>query len=129
MNLFTQAIISGLMSGAVYALLATGLVLAFNTTRVVNLAHGETYAVSGLTVAVLAGMDVPMALALEHGSEANAPLARWGTSTGKWAQKDMDVVLDLAQEAGLSLPLNGLVDQLIRTIDQGKMKGLLTAQG
>lgn len=67
MNPFTQAIIAGLMSGAVYALLATGLVLAFNTTRVVNLAHGETYAVSGLTVAMLAAFDVPMMLALPAG--------------------------------------------------------------
>lgn len=67
MNPLTQAIISGLMSGAVYALLATGLVLAFNTTRVVNLAHGETYAVSGLTVAMLMGQNVPMVLALPAG--------------------------------------------------------------
>lgn len=70
MNPLTQAIISGLMSGAVYALLATGLVLAFNTTRVVNLAHGETYAVSGLTVATLTGLDLPVALALPAGIAA-----------------------------------------------------------
>ena len=67
MNPVTQAIISGVMSGAVYALLATGLVLAFNTTRVVNLAHGETYAISGLTVTLLAELGWPMAVVLPAG--------------------------------------------------------------
>jgi len=55
MNVFTQAIYSGLMSGVVYALLATGLVLAFHTSRVVNLAHGESYALAGLVAATLTG--------------------------------------------------------------------------
>ncbi|MCO5063532.1 MAG: NAD(P)-dependent oxidoreductase [Rhizobiaceae bacterium] len=79
-----------------------------------------------LTLARQLGADVPRLIeAMGYSSGANAPLARWGRATGKWAEKDMDVALDLAQQARLSLPLHGLVDQLIKTIDQPKMKSLL----
>jgi branched-chain amino acid transport system permease protein len=64
MNALTQAIISGLMQGAVYALLATGLVLAFHTSRVVNLAHGESYAIAGLVASALEGAGYPLVVAL-----------------------------------------------------------------
>jgi branched-subunit amino acid ABC-type transport system permease component len=64
MNPLSQAVVSGLMSGAVYALLASGLVLAFHTSRVVNLAHGEAYAVAGLVAAMLAGHGFPLWVAL-----------------------------------------------------------------
>jgi branched-chain amino acid transport system permease protein len=59
MNPLTQSIISGLMSGSVYALIATGLILAFHTSRVVNLAHGESFAIGGLSASGLAGLDLP----------------------------------------------------------------------
>jgi branched-chain amino acid transport system permease protein len=59
MNPLTQSIISGLMSGAVYALLATGLVLAFHTSRVVNLTHGESFAIGGLAASALAEAGLP----------------------------------------------------------------------
>jgi branched-chain amino acid transport system permease protein len=64
MNPLSQAIVSGLMSGTIYALLATGLIIAFQTTRVVNLAHGETYAIAGLVAAFLsdAGIYLPASL-------------------------------------------------------------------
>ena len=70
MNVLTQTVISGMMSGAVYALLATGLVLAFQTSRVVNLAHGETYAVGGLTASATAAAGQPLYLALLAGLAA-----------------------------------------------------------
>ena len=64
--------------------------------------------------------------ALGHGSGANWSLSRWGKSTGKWAEKDMDVALDLAQDAKVPMPLAGLVDQLVKLINQDKMKALLS---
>lgn len=64
MNPLSQAVASGLMSGAVYALLAAGLVLAFHTSRVVNLAHGEAYAVAGLVASALSGYGWPRYAAL-----------------------------------------------------------------
>lgn len=64
MNLLTQAVISGLMAGAVYALLAVGLIVTFRTSRILNLAYGETYAISGLTAALLVQAHAPLWLAV-----------------------------------------------------------------
>jgi hypothetical protein len=38
----------------------------------------------------------------------------------------MDVALDLAQDAKVPMPLAGLVDQLVKLINQDKMKALLS---
>ncbi len=73
------------------------------------------------------GADVPrLVAALGQGSGANWSLSRWGKSTGKWSEKDMDVALALAQDAHVPVPLAGLVDQLIKQINQEKMKALLS---
>ena len=53
------------------------------------------------------------------------PLLRWGQSTGKWAEKDMDHALELAQEAKVAVPLAALVDQLMKGMNQQKMLDLL----
>jgi 3-hydroxyisobutyrate dehydrogenase-like beta-hydroxyacid dehydrogenase len=80
-----------------------------------------------LTLAKKLGMDIPrLAAALGHGSGANWSLGRWGKSTGKWAEKDMDTALELAQAAKIPVPLGGLVDQLVKGINQEKMKALLS---
>jgi 3-hydroxyisobutyrate dehydrogenase len=80
-----------------------------------------------LTLAKQLGADIPrLVAALGHGSGANWSLSRWGKSTGKWAEKDMDVALDLAQHAKVPTPLAALVDQLMKQIDQERMKALLS---
>jgi 3-hydroxyisobutyrate dehydrogenase-like beta-hydroxyacid dehydrogenase len=80
-----------------------------------------------LTLAKALGADVPrLTEALMHGSGANWSLSRWGKSTGKWAEKDMDVALELAQAAKVPTPLAGLVDQLMKGINQERMKALLS---
>jgi 3-hydroxyisobutyrate dehydrogenase-like beta-hydroxyacid dehydrogenase len=80
-----------------------------------------------LSLAKQLGCDVPrMIEALVQGSGANWSLARWGKSTGKWAEKDMDVALEMAQAAKLPVPLAALVDQLMKLINPERMKGLLS---
>jgi 3-hydroxyisobutyrate dehydrogenase-like beta-hydroxyacid dehydrogenase len=80
-----------------------------------------------LTLAKALGADVPKLIeALGHGSGANWSLSRWGSGTGKWAEKDMDVALDIAQHVKVPMPLAGLVDQLAKSINQEKMKALLS---
>lgn len=64
MNLLTQAVISGLMIGAVYTFLGIGLVLVYRTARILNLAHGETFAITGVAAALLVIADMPLPLAL-----------------------------------------------------------------
>jgi 3-hydroxyisobutyrate dehydrogenase-like beta-hydroxyacid dehydrogenase len=79
-----------------------------------------------LCLAKKLGADVPkLVAALQHSSGNNWSLERWGQSTGKWAEKDMDVALELAQDAKLAVPLSALVDQLMKGMNQEKMKALL----
>jgi 3-hydroxyisobutyrate dehydrogenase-like beta-hydroxyacid dehydrogenase len=79
-----------------------------------------------LSLAKKLDADVPKLIAaLAHSSGANWSLARWGKSTGKWAEKDMDVALELAQDAKIPVPLAALVDQLMKGMNQEKMKALL----
>ena len=79
-----------------------------------------------LAFAKAMGADIPkMIAALQHSSGANWSLSRWGKSTGKWAEKDMDVALELAQDAKTPVPLAALVDQLMKGMNQEKMKALL----
>jgi branched-subunit amino acid ABC-type transport system permease component len=75
MNLLTQTLYSGLMSGAVYALLGIGLVLAYRTSRVLNLTHGESYVAAALTCAVLSRNGVPLWVAMAAGLAASVVLA------------------------------------------------------
>jgi 3-hydroxyisobutyrate dehydrogenase-like beta-hydroxyacid dehydrogenase len=80
-----------------------------------------------LTFAKKLGVDIPRLIeALSHGSGANWSLSRWGKSTGKWAEKDMDVALELAQDAKMPMPLAGLVDQLVKHLNQDRMKSLMS---
>src|SRR6476620_10235185 len=64
MNVLTQTIISGLMGGAVYALLGIGLVIVYRTSRILNLAHGESYATARIVAAAATAHGVPLAWAL-----------------------------------------------------------------
>jgi 3-hydroxyisobutyrate dehydrogenase-like beta-hydroxyacid dehydrogenase len=78
-----------------------------------------------LSFAKAMGADIPKLIAaLQHSSGANWSLSRWGKSTGKWAEKDMDVALELAQDANVPVPLAALVDQLMKGMNQEKMKAL-----
>jgi branched-subunit amino acid ABC-type transport system permease component len=60
MNLFSQSIVSGLMIGAVYALMGIGLVVVYRTSRVLNLAHGESFAVGGIVAAMATRAGFPL---------------------------------------------------------------------
>ena len=64
MNLFTQAVISGLMTGALYTLLGIGLVLVYRTARILNLAHGESFAITGVVAALLVSYGVPLLVSI-----------------------------------------------------------------
>lgn len=79
-----------------------------------------------LSLAKAMGADVPkLVAALQHSSGANWSLEKWGQSTGKWCEKDMDVALELAQDVKMAAPLAALVDQLMKGMNQQKMKALL----
>jgi 3-hydroxyisobutyrate dehydrogenase-like beta-hydroxyacid dehydrogenase len=55
----------------------------------------------------------------------NGTLRRWDSTRFTWQQKDMDFVIELAQNGGLVLPLSGQVDQLIKTMTAADVAALL----
>ena len=55
----------------------------------------------------------------------NTTLKRWNTTKFTWQEKDMDLTMDLAQMAGLSLPLAGQIDQLVKLLSAADVKALL----
>lgn len=58
----------------------------------------------------------------------NTTLERWDTTRFTWHEKDMDVALELAQQAGLSLPLFGAVDQLVKRLGPDRVRELLNGE-
>lgn len=56
---------------------------------------------------------------------ANGSLKEWLSHRLTWPQKDMDTVIDLAQEVKLPIPLHGLVDQLIMQLNPKMTHGLI----
>lgn len=55
----------------------------------------------------------------------NGTLDRWDTTKFTWQEKDMDVTMELAQHAGLMLPMAGLTDQLVKVLKPKDVKELL----
>jgi 3-hydroxyisobutyrate dehydrogenase-like beta-hydroxyacid dehydrogenase len=55
----------------------------------------------------------------------NGTLRRWDSTRFTWQEKDMDFALELAQAAGLMLPLTGQVDQLVKTLTAADVSALL----
>ena len=55
----------------------------------------------------------------------NGTLRRWDSTRFTWHEKDMDFVLELAQNGGLTLPLTGQIDQLIKTLSAADVADLL----
>lgn len=55
----------------------------------------------------------------------NGTLRRWEDSRFTWQEKDMDLVMDLAQNGGLVLPLTGQVDQLVKLLTAADVAELL----
>jgi len=55
----------------------------------------------------------------------NGTLRRWDSTRFTWQEKDMDFVVQLAQGAGLVLPLTGQVDQLVKTLTAADVAALL----
>lgn len=69
MEKLVQILVSGLLEGSVYALIALGFNLVFSTTRIVNFAQGTLFVIAGYTAYVLAdtsrgGLNIWLTLAI-----------------------------------------------------------------
>jgi len=56
MELLVQQLANGIMTGAIYVLMAIGIVISLNVLRVVNLAHGQAIMLGGFFTFFLAGV-------------------------------------------------------------------------
>jgi branched-chain amino acid transport system permease protein len=59
-----QFILSGLTSGAIYALAGLGFAIIYNASRVINFAQGEFIMIGGMATSSLVAAGVPLALAV-----------------------------------------------------------------
>jgi 3-hydroxyisobutyrate dehydrogenase-like beta-hydroxyacid dehydrogenase len=63
--------------------------------------------------------------AMAIGSGANRPLAEWGKHRLRWPQKDLDVALAVASEAGVELPLVETLRALMEELTVEDLEDLL----
>jgi branched-chain amino acid transport system permease protein len=64
-NLFLQVLVTGLATGAVYGLIALGVVVVFSTTRLLNFAQGQFAMIGGITGwYLLTKLQLPYVVAL-----------------------------------------------------------------
>jgi len=93
-----------------------------------NLLHWQ-HAVGNFEALLLAkryGLDAQkMREVLLKSPGANGTLERFEEARFTWHEKDMDVVMELAQAGGLVLPLSGQVDQLIKLLRPADVTALL----
>ena len=62
-DLLLQFVLSGLMVGSIYALIALGFNMVFNATEAINFAQGEFVMLGGMTAVALVNAGCPLALA------------------------------------------------------------------
>lgn len=64
-TIFFQALLNGLVLGALYFLMAVGFTMVFGIMRVINFAHGEFYMIGAFAISFLFGqLHIPFLLAL-----------------------------------------------------------------
>jgi len=77
----------------------------------------------GLALAQRYGVDIEaLRRALLTSSCANHALENWGNQTMAWAQDDMAIVGEMADDCGISLPQAGVVREICRTLKPKRFK-------
>ena len=65
LDIYLSSVITGLIIGSTYALLAFGLVLVYRSTKVINFAQGQLGALGAFALAkVVLDLDIPFVVAL-----------------------------------------------------------------
>ncbi|MDQ6621524.1 MAG: NAD(P)-dependent oxidoreductase [Pseudomonadota bacterium] len=77
----------------------------------------------GLALAQRYGVDIDaLRNALMMSSATNGPLGNWGNQTMAWAEDDMAIVAEMANDCGIGLPLSGLVREICRPLKPRRYK-------
>ena len=76
-----------------------------------------------LALAQRYGVDIDaLRNALMMSSATNGPLGNWGNQTMAWAEDDMEIVGQMANDVGIGLPMSGLVREICRTLKPRRYK-------
>jgi 3-hydroxyisobutyrate dehydrogenase len=77
----------------------------------------------GLALAQRYGVNIAeLRKALLTSSAANGALENWGNQSMAWAQDDMAIVAEMAEECGIALPQTGLVREICRSLKPRRYK-------
>jgi len=111
MDRFLQYLISGLSTGALYALVALGLVLIYRSTRILNFAHGDVTTIGTFFAFTLLTMKVPFGLAAVAGLVFGAAVAMgfYFASLLPAQRRESTQLGQIILTLGLGLILQGLV--------------------
>ena len=111
MALFWQYVISGLSTGAIYALVALGLALIYRSTRILNFAHGDIATAGTFCAFMLMGARLPfgatMVLALIFG--AVLAMAFYFCVLVPAQRREANQLSQIILTLGLGLILQGLI--------------------
>jgi 3-hydroxyisobutyrate dehydrogenase len=80
---------------------------------------GAVATYEGFSLAKSFGADLPLLReAILKSSGRCGALNNWDNMTFQWALKDMNIVLDMADDAGISLPLGGLLKEHVKPVKE-----------
>lgn len=113
MTLLVQTILSALVNGSVYALIGVGIVLCYRSSRVVNLAQGETYMVSGVLTAKMVGWGDPLWLSAICGVAAAVVGSLLLERLVLRSRLDWDPSRLIIVTVGVAILAEGIADRLI----------------
>ena len=103
-----QSLLSGLTTGAIYALVALGFAIIYNASRVINFAQGEFVMIGGMAAAgfISAGLPLPVAVVLSVLAAVGVGLALEKLAVEP--ARDAPVVTLIIITIGASILLRGL---------------------
>jgi branched-chain amino acid transport system permease protein len=104
----TQYLLSGLTSGAIYALVALGFALIYNASHVINFAQGEFVMIGGMGAAALVEAGVPLPLAIVFSIAAATALGLLLEKLAIEPARNASVVTLIIITIGASILLRGL---------------------
>jgi branched-subunit amino acid ABC-type transport system permease component len=113
MTLLLQTMFSSLVNGSVYALIGVGIVLCYRSSRVVNLAQGETYMVSGVLCAKMVGWGYPLWLSGLCGVAAAVVASIAFERLALRSRLNWDPSRLIIVTVGVALLAEGIADRLI----------------
>lgn len=113
MTLLLQTIFSSLVNGSVFALMGVGIVLCYRSSRIVNLAQGETYMVSGVLCAKMVGWGYPLWLSAVCGVAAAVVGAMVFERLALRSRMHWDPSRLIVVTVGVALLAEGVADKLI----------------